>query len=791
MGRFFTRCFHFLFRGKNLRAVNLGTINIEGLVEGEELIKSARKRSVKYTYKTAPKEELEKWTDQGWMKYGRSSKTRVRLKKEKNIGPAFEDQIWSIFYKMGFSEMNHHSNFSIPRFDTGTTKQIDVFAREEQCICLVECKAAEKPHTKVSLGKDIHEMEAIRHYIERTIFAHYKNKGNQQKFKVIWILALKNIDLNDNDRNRANGAGIIIIEDSMAEYYTLLSNHFGNSSKYQFLADMLPHRDIPDLLEPVPAIKGKMGETEFYSFVIEPEKLLKIAYLSHRGKTNDESINTYQRMANKSRLKKIAEYIKEKQGIFPTSIVINLEREKGIKFESAEGMAGRNAVLGRLHLPNQYRSAWIIDGQHRLYAYSDLEEAKTATLPVIAFVNLKPDLQSRLFVDINGEQVKVSKNLLTDLYANLHWNSDKPNEQLLALNSIIIKDLNTDPKSPFRDRIKEESGQKSAEKNITPTTIDDEFKKSKLIGFTVRRNDKYISPGPLFKEDLDSSRRHVKDVICEYYSLFLENESVRKQWDLGNSEGGYLRTNLGIKSTLRLLGYILHHLEHVDNINVRNQNSQKLKSNIAPYVKPVVDYLATAPANVLNDYRRSGGESGVKSSTFTLVSEINKIHPSFKPQGFEDYIKRTDTSNNARAYEICSNIERDISKNVISVLKSKFGENIDQWWRDGVKNSIRRDAEERAHTDGDYSQEYEKYLYLIDLKEIISDNWGLFDNIYTIDAKANDSKKKKLDWFIQINEIRRIVAHPAKGGVTPDELAYLERIYDDITENISTYLNSK
>ncbi|KQC04804.1 MAG: hypothetical protein APR53_09475 [Methanoculleus sp. SDB] len=732
-----------------------------------------------------PKAELDDWFDQGWIKYGTSTKNRTKIKKEKDIGSAFEDQVWSIFYRMGFPEMNKSSNFSIPRYDTGVKKQIDIFAREEQCICLVECKAAEKPHTKVSLGKDIHEIEAISHYIEQTIFAHFKNKGNKQRFKIIWILALKNIDLNQYDQERAKGAGITVIDDSMVEYYTLLSKHFGNSSKYQFLADMLPHREIPNLIEPVPAIKGKMGKTEFYSFVIEPEILLKIGYLSHRGKTNDDSINTYQRMANKTRLKKIAEYIQEKNGIFPTSIVINLENERGIIFEPAKRMAGKNAVLGLLHLPNRYRSAWIIDGQHRLYAYSDLDEAKTATLPVIAFINLKPDLQSKLFVDINGEQVKVSKNLLTDLYANLHWNSDKPNEQLLALNSVLIKKLDTDPKSPLRDRIKDVSGRNSRDKNITPTTIDDELKKSKLIGYTLNKKEKYISQGPLFKGDLESSCLHAKDVICDYYSLFLENEQVNKQWELGNSEGGYLRTNQGIKSTLKLLGLILYHLEHVDGIEVRHLNSQKLKPHIGKYIKPVVDYLADAPPHILLDYRRSTGESGVKNSTFALVTEINKVYPKFKPQGFAEYIERTDTSNNAQAYDISSTLEIETLQNVILTLKKEFGENIEQWWVNGVKRKIRQDAEGRAHADGDYSQAYEKYIYLIDLKEIISDNWNLFGDTYTINAKANDPKKKKLEWFNKVNEIRNIVAHPSKGGVNDEQLAYLQKILAELSEKLS------
>lgn len=179
--------------------------------------------------------------------------------------------------------------------------------------------------------------------------------------------------------NAHKKANIKVIDDSMVDYYYELSKHFGHSSKYQFLADMFPGMDIPDLLEPLPAIKGKMGKTVFYSFVVEPIKLLKIAYIAHRARTNEESMKTYQRMANRKRLEKIAKYIHEKAGLFPTSIVLNIETKKPLKFETAVGMAGKNAVLGKLYLPNKYKTAWIIDGQHRLFAYSDLKEAETAT----------------------------------------------------------------------------------------------------------------------------------------------------------------------------------------------------------------------------------------------------------------------------------------------------------------------------------------------------------------------------------------------------------------------------
>jgi len=434
-------------------------VTLEGLVSGDTLDFAYKRRNVNYVYKKVVKQDLQPFIDEGWEKTGYRSKKFFRLRKLKEVGPGFEDEVWCIFKRMGFNEMNRDDNFVIPRYGTSITKQVDVFAKDEQCICIVECKAAEKPHTKRSLEKDIDQLAAIRHEIELSIFYHYSDPENRKKLKIVWILATKNIDISSNDRERAKQARIRIIDD--INYYSQLSNHFGKSSKYQFLADMLPGIDIPDLIEPIPAIKGTMGGRVFYSFVMEPAKLFKIAYIAHRGKSNEETMITYQRMAKKSRLKKIAGYIHEKEGIFPTNIVINIQTPGSLRFDYAGGMAGKNAILGTLYIPNKYKSAWIIDGQHRLFAYSDLDEAETATLPVIAFENLDPEIQADLFVNINGEQVKVPKSLLVDLWATLHWSSDNPNERLKALTSRLVKVLNEHPQSPFRDRIINIGGRKT------------------------------------------------------------------------------------------------------------------------------------------------------------------------------------------------------------------------------------------------------------------------------------------------------------------------------------------
>src|SRR5262249_39566010 len=89
---------------------------------------------------------------------------------------------------------------------------------------------------------------------------------------------------------------------------------------------------------------------------------------------------------------------------------------------------GKGLLVGWLHIRPAYRVAWIIDGQHRLFAYANHPLANKSLISVMAFVGLEASEQARLFVDINAEQRKVKQSLLQELYAELHW--DQPEQDV-------------------------------------------------------------------------------------------------------------------------------------------------------------------------------------------------------------------------------------------------------------------------------------------------------------------------------------------------------------------------
>ena len=110
----------------------------------------------------------------------------------------------------------------------------------------------------------------------------------------------------------------------------------------------------------------------------------------------------------------------------------------------------------------------------------------------------------------------------------------------------------------------------------------------------------------------------------------------------------------------------------------------------------------------------------------------------------------------------------------VETLKTEFGDDHHQrWWYNGIPQSVRQKAVGRLEEDQGKS-EREEYLDLIDFRTIVVKNWSLFVDSLAYGAKGN--KDKRTQWIVQLNDIRKIVMHPAKRQVISwDQLAELER----------------
>ena len=251
---------------------------------------------------------------------------------------------------------------------------------------------------------------------------------------------------------------VSIYNEGHLNYFFEIAEHLKFAARFQFLAYNFPGQKISGLEKTVYATKGTMGNEIFYTFLINPSDLLRISYVAHKSLDVTDAQNAYQRMLKKEKLTSIAKFI-NRGGVFPTNIVVNFKTNKSSLRYDVKQKFDKNFSQGVLHLPSNYGSAWVIDGQHRLYGYaharsSDIKiKHDNSVIPVLAFDNIEKYKEMNMFVDLNSKQVKVPPQTLIELYASLHWYSDDNKLAFQALISRLIMQLCSNKLSPLYDRM--------------------------------------------------------------------------------------------------------------------------------------------------------------------------------------------------------------------------------------------------------------------------------------------------------------------------------------------------
>ena len=339
-----------------------------------------------YDFHSVKHDNVEEYTENGW-EIARKFKTVTKLKKMKPEKEIFINRIWRLFHDLGFDRMNE-APFKI------ANTNVDVLAIDDETVMFVFCRFSEHAQTRTSLLEDIKQIcDNKKHFIN-----YVQGLADGKKRKCAFILITKNLILNDQDIAYMEKKLVHFNEEGI-KYYEELAKHLGSASRFQLLGYLFSGQKIPEMDNKIPAIEGKMGNHKYYSFSIEPEKLLKMGYVLHRNNANRQMMPTYQRIVKRNRLNSIQKFVKD-GGFFPNSLIINIEN-KSINFDYSEKqVSGAVSKIGILHLPKLYRSAYIIDGQHRLYGYANSDFAKKNSIPVVAFVNLGKSEQIKLFMDI-------------------------------------------------------------------------------------------------------------------------------------------------------------------------------------------------------------------------------------------------------------------------------------------------------------------------------------------------------------------------------------------------------
>lgn len=172
---------------------------MDKLVSGKELIGVKKRRSQSYIFEKFEYELQEKRESEGWI-VDKELKSMVRMKRPKPLDRQFEDDVWCLFSNLGFSYMNKDRRLEIPygTEDLNTTKQIDVFAADEETVLFIECKCAFSGK-KGDFKTDLEAIKGIKEGLFKTV----RREKEFKKKKVKYILVpLHCIGIGDWERQR-------------------------------------------------------------------------------------------------------------------------------------------------------------------------------------------------------------------------------------------------------------------------------------------------------------------------------------------------------------------------------------------------------------------------------------------------------------------------------------------------------------------------------------------------------------------------------------------------------------
>jgi DNA sulfur modification protein DndB len=746
---------------ENLRIELLG--KLASSKEIQSLIKK-RKRPVEATI---PRELLDSQLEKGWQ-IDREFKTTVRVRREKSIDVEFEDRVWRLFAQIGFDFMNRDRNFRLPYDlkDLALSQQIDVFAKDEETILLVECKSAEK-NKRGDFKKELEAMKGKMNGILKTLKALFPKK----KHKVKFIFATHNLAMSEEDTQRLNDIGGVHFNDENVQYFFDLFSQIGSACRYQLLGYIFEGKEIPEMENRVPAVEGKMGGLRYYSFSLEPEKLLKIGYVLHRNKANIAMMPTYQRLIKKGRLKAIHQFI-ESGGYFPNSVVVSIDVEN-LRFDPANAQVeSTESRAGVLYLPKRYRSVFIIDGQHRLYGYANSKYAQTNTIPVVAFLNVSRDKQVDLFMQINENQKAVSKDLRNTLNADLLWDSPSYADQMKALSSRIAIYLGENRLSPLFDMISIGEDKK----HITSQAIHNALKSGGFLGKF--KKSKFEEPGLLYNGNLDQTYDKMSKFLNYCFTYVAEN--VPEEWEKGSE--GVLAINKGVFGLIMVVGDILVYLRDVLAFEIRKATAKELFEEVKHYLDSVVVFLLNLDFERKSEMKTAYGDRGSNLYWRLFRKSINDTHPNFFEDEVKEWIQKEEKQFNDSAFQLIRDIETHLKSDFRYRLEDHYGR---KWFEKGVPPKFAIKALEDAHNKNreieDEENEVEPWdcLTIIVYREIALKNWqAIFEKHYTRpgEEKGNVSKDEKTSWMQRLERIRNQNFHSY--SVTQEELEFLESIHD-------------
>jgi DNA sulfur modification protein DndB len=517
--------------------------------------------------------------------------------REENL---WEDNIRKLMVSLGFKEMLSWKKIPGEK----RAFQVDASGGCDDKYLIIDATISEDPSYKYG---NIDEFNERRKEIIKKVNTKYENYKD-----IVFIIWLNTKGAADKIREKASKEKILILTRNDYDLFNKRINTLeklnisGRAQKLilRYWLLKILNLDLPliediDLFH-VPAIKFCYSKKYFaYNFVMSPEVLLRACFVWRREITGEEG---YQRILNENRIVDIKQFIENKKSTFPNNIIINYEDGdiEEIKCEPTKSKSVYNCII---KLPQKYCSAQIIDGQHRLYGFMDIENEfirHNLKMDVIAFNGLTRKESAEIFIELNKEQKKIDPNLFWDLAG------DYLKETYEGQISLIAKSLNE--KGIFKGRILIPGGKKSEKATIKIANLCKGIDDRGLIYNPEKKyRDEYRWNLCFRGNKNDITIREITIKQMDLYFKMLKEE-LPEIWE------SFIFANNGLNVFLRIFVEALKFIRH--NLN---------KTNIKIIIRPLALYLSKKSIHEKEKYlKETSSEGGRAEIANEFMAVINK-----------------------------------------------------------------------------------------------------------------------------------------------------------------------
>lgn len=418
------------------------------------------------------------------------------------------------------------------------------------------------------------------------------------------------------------------------QYFKVICGTLRRSSRYEIFTffniapeSVFSKRDLEAMksITPYPAIEIEKGISGFptYTFKINPEMLIERCYvLRNEGWRSD----SFQRMIMLKKLASIREYILTVENTsFANNIIISPSPEINPEDIIKKPNGGKISIC----LPFRFSSFCIIDGQHRLLAFTQdfygeskddrkekekdeklrkLAEHTEIIATLVKFSGSKEEIlkkQTNLFKDINSTQTKVK----TDFIYNLREIIDPQHPESIA--NKVIRYMNNLEDGVFKDKfeIKSLPSYRGRMKRSSIVKwglcelvdIKDSF-------FPTCYDRKLENP-----EDISSYVKFCGDKLNKYFFCIkevFEKKYKKRIWD------NWRKTDFMLLSTSSVVGFLRLYRHFIKDkiINDESKIKNRLKAIRVNFRKKKYIYVSSQWAKLeekmFNDIRRSNSNFG-------------------------------------------------------------------------------------------------------------------------------------------------------------------------------------